>query len=111
MTDQISENKYIEKNPPAIWIPIALSITVYIFGLLHHFSWEVERLIFTITRIPHVAVEASGNVFPLVIGILHLGVSQLFESKRNSYSRRYIIIYWSIASFAMLLLASYGRYR
>jgi hypothetical protein len=107
--DFISVNSNTEKKPPAIWIPIILAITAYIFGLLHHFNWEVERAIFIITRAPGVAIEAIGTIFPLVIGLIHLGISQFFKSKRNSYSRRYIIIYWSIASFVLLLLASFGR--
>jgi len=111
MTDQLSENQNhkLEKQPPPIWVPITLVICAYIWGLLHHFNWELERALFMITQAPSVAIDSIGNIFPLVFGLIHLAISQFFKSKRNSYSRRYIIIYWSIAAFAVLLLASYGR--
>ena len=35
--------------------------------------------------------------------------SKFFESKRNSYFRRYIIIYWSIAAIVLILLAFRGK--
>jgi hypothetical protein len=98
-----------EKRPPSIWAPITLVICAYIGGLLHHFNWEVARAIFMITNAPSVSIDAIGNVFPILLGLIHLAISQFFKSKRNSYSRRYIIIYWSIAAFVALLLASIGR--
>ena len=100
-----------EKKPPVIWVPITLVICAYIWGLLHHFNWEVARAIYMVTNAPSVAIDAIGNIFPIVLGLIHLAISQFFKSKRNSYSRRYIIIYWSIAAFAVLLLASIGRLR
>ena len=98
-----------EKKPPVIWVPITLVICAYIWGLLHHFNWEVARAIYMVTNAPSVAIDAIGNIFPIVLGLIHLAISQFFKSKRNSYSRRYIIIYWSIAAFAVLLLVSNGR--
>ena len=98
-----------EKRPPSIWAPITLVICAYIWGLLHHSNWEVARAIYMITNAPSVSIDAIGNIFPILLGLIHLAISQFFKSKRNSYSRRYIIIYWSIAAFAVLLLASIGR--
>ena len=113
MTDQLSENQNekLEKTPPPIWVPITLVICFHIYGLLHSFNWEVARAIYMVTNAPSVAIDAIGNIFPIVLGLIHLAISQFFKSKRNSYSRRYIIIYWSIAAFAVLLLASIGRLR
>jgi glycerol uptake facilitator-like aquaporin len=62
-----------------------------------------------ITELPGLLIEAMGTAFPIVFGLIHLAISQFFKSKRNSYSRRYIIIYWSIAALLLLLLASCGR--
>ena len=119
MTDQLLENqnqkpekepkKKPQKTPPPIWVPITLVICAYIWGLLLQFKWEVERAIYMITHVPGVLFNAFGMFLMLVLGLIHLVISQFFKSKRNSYSRRYIIIYWSLAAFAVLLLASYGQ--
>ena len=119
MTDQLLENqnqkpekepkKKPQKTPPPIWVPITLVICAYIWGLLLQFKWEVGRAIYMITHAPDVLFEAFGMFLMLVLGLIYLVISQFFKSKRNSYSRRYIIIYWSLAAFAVLLLASYGQ--
>ena len=51
------------------------------------------------------AIDALGAIFPLFLGLIHLGIAQFFESKRNSRSRRRIMIGWSLASIALLLIA------
>ena len=110
MTDQLLENqnqkpeKEPEKKPPPIWVPITLVICFHIYGLLHSFNWEVARAIFTIIKVPSVAIfDTLGYNLAFSIGLIHLAISQFFESKRNSYSRRYIIIFWTIASFFVFL--------
>jgi glycerol uptake facilitator-like aquaporin len=57
---------------------------------------------------PGFLIEAIGTIFLIVFGLLHLASAQFFKSKINSYSRRHTIIYWSIASLLVLLLASRG---
>ena len=101
--------KKTQKTPPPIWVPITLVICAYIWGLLLQFKWEVERAIYMITHVPGVLFDAFGMFLMLVLGLIHLVISQFYKNKRNSYSRRYIIIYWSLAAFALLLLASYGQ--
>ena len=105
MTDQLSENQNqkLEKKPPPIWEPITLFICAYIWGLLLQFKWEVGRAIYMITHAPDVLFEAFGMFLMLVLGLIYLVISQFFKSKRNSYSRRYIIIFWTIASFFVFL--------
>ena len=114
MTDQLLENqnqkpekepeKKPQKKPPPIWIPITLVICFHIYGLLHFFNWEVARAIFTIITVPSVAIfDTLGYNLAFSIGLIHLAISQFFESKRNSYSRRYIIIFWTMVSFVVLL--------
>ena len=114
MTDQLLENqnqkpekepeKKPQKTPPPIWVPITLVICFHIYGLLHSFNWEVARAIFTITKVPSRAIfDTLGYNLAFSIGLIHLAISQFFESKRNSYSRRYIIIFWTIASFFVFL--------
>ena len=109
MTDQLLENqkpekepkKKPQKTPPPIWVPITLVICAYIWGLLLQFKWEVERAIYMITHVPGVLFDAFGMFLMLVLGLIHLVISQFYKNKRNSYSRRYIIIYWSLAAFAL----------
>jgi hypothetical protein len=106
MTDQLSENQNekLEKTPPPIWVPITLVICFHIYGLLHSFNWEVARAIFIINKVPSVAIfDTLGYNLAFSIGLIHLIISQFFKSKRNSYSRRYIIIFWTIASFFVFL--------
>jgi hypothetical protein len=102
---KLSENQKLKKKPPPIWAPITLVTCAYILGLLYAFDLEVERAIFTITESPDLLIDYFGTVFPILLGLIHLAISQFFKSKRNSYSRRYIIIYWSIAAIVVLLLA------
>jgi len=102
-------NESILLNQPPIWVPISLVICAYIWGLLLQFNWEVEKTIYMITHAPEVLYGASGMFLMLVLGLIHLVISQFYKNKRNSYSRRYIIIYWSLAAFVILLLASYGQ--
>ena len=111
MTDQLSENQNqkLEKKPPPIWVPITLVTCSYFLGLLFAFDLEVERAVFTITESPHLLIDYLGTVFPILLGLIHLAISQFFESKRNSYFRRYIIIYWSIAAIVLILLAFRGK--
>ncbi len=97
-----------EKRPPPIWVPITLVICAYILGLLLLFNWEAARAIYIITMSPDVLFDSVGTGL-LMLGLIHLAISQFFKSQRNSYSRRYLIIYWSLAAIAFLLLASYGQ--
>jgi hypothetical protein len=105
MTEALLDNKNqtIEKNPPSIWIPVSLVICAYIGAILFRFEWDIARAIYTLPRAPGAAIESIGAIFPLLMGFVHLAISQFFEGKRNAYTRRYIIIYWSIASIAILL--------
>jgi hypothetical protein len=106
MTDQLSENQNqkLEKTPPPIWVPITLVIGFQIYRLLDYFNWEVAKAIFLITAVPEVNFDVLGHNLAFSFGLIHLAISQFFKSKRNSYSRRYIIIFWTIASFVLFLL-------
>ncbi len=96
------------KEPPAIWVPITLASIAYIGALLFKADWSLEYAVYVYPRVPSMAIDALGAIFPLFLGLLHLGISQFFVSKRNSYSRRRIMIGWSIASLAVLLIAFVG---
>jgi hypothetical protein len=92
-----------QKKPPPIWEPIALVICFHICGVLQFFNWELKKAIFVISEVPSIAIfETLGwNLF-FSIGLLHLVISQFFKSKRNSYTRRYIVIFWTMVSFAIV---------
>jgi hypothetical protein len=96
------------KEPPAIWTPITLVAIAYIGALLFKADWDPGYALYAYPRNPSMAIDALGAIFPLFLGLIHLGISQFFKSKRNSRSRRRIIIGWSVASIAVLLIAFVG---
>lgn len=110
MNDALAANKdqEIAKEPPAIWVPITLAATAYLGALLFKANWSLEYALFAYPRNPSMAIDALGAIFPLLLGFMHLGISQFFVGKRNSYSRRRIMIGWSLASIAVLLIAFFG---
>jgi hypothetical protein len=102
------EDQEIAKEPPAIWVPITLAATAYLGALLFKADWSLEYAVFAYPRNPSMAIDALGAIFPLFLGLVHLGISQYFVSKRNSNSRRRIMIGWSIISLAVLLIVFVG---
>lgn len=98
----------ITKEPPAIWIPITLAATAYVGALQFKADWSLEHAVYAYSRAPSMAIDALGAIFPLFLGLIHLGITQFFVSKRNSYSRRRIMIGWSIVSLAVLFVAFVG---
>jgi hypothetical protein len=105
MNDQLSENQNqnLEKKPPPIWVPITLVVCFHICGVLKLFNWEVRKAIFVISEVPSVAIfDTLGWNLLFSIGLIHLIISQFFKSQRNSYSRRYIVIFWTMVSFVVL---------
>jgi hypothetical protein len=101
-------NKPVEKNPPPIWAPITLAAIAYIGALLFKADWDPGYALYAYPRNPSMAIDALGAIFPLLLGLIHLGISQFFISKRNSRSRRRIMIGWSLASIAVLFVAFVG---
>jgi hypothetical protein len=114
MTDQLLENqnqkpekepkKKPQKTPPPIWVPITLVICFHIYGVLQSFNWDVKKAIFIIGEVPDVAIfDTLLYNLAFSIGLIHLIISQFFKSKRNSYTRRYIVIFWTMVSFVIFL--------
>jgi hypothetical protein len=116
MTDQLLENQKSEKEPekkpqktpqktpPPIWVPITLVICFHIYGVLQSFNWDVKKAIFIIGEVPDVAIfDTLLYNLAFSIGLIHLIISQFFKSKRNSYTRRYIVIFWTMVSFVIFL--------
>jgi hypothetical protein len=101
----ISKDQEITKEPPAIRVPITLAAIAYIGALLFKADWNLEYALFMYPRVPSMAIDALGGAFPLFLGLIHVGISQFFVSKRNSYSRRRIMIGWSWVSIAVLFVA------
>ena len=102
---QADKDQETTKEPPAIWVPIALAATAFMGALLFKADWSVEYAVFAYPRNPSMAIDALGAIFPLFLGLIHVGISQFFASKRNSYSRRRIMIGWSWVSIAVLFVA------
>ena len=101
---QMDNNEEIKNMPPSIWIPITLAVCGYILAILFTYDFEVSRAIYMTIGLPFsTAVEALGASVLLLIGVVHLVISQLFKSKRNSRSRRNIMIFWSTANIALVL--------
>ena len=96
------------KPAPPLWIPIGLAATAYVGALLFNAKWSLQYALYVYPRNPEMAIDALGAAFPLLLGLIHLAISQCFKSKRNSRSRRRIMIGWSIASLAVLLVAFVG---
>ena len=103
----MTENLH-ETPPPSIWTPIALAAGAYFGALLFKADWSLDYALYAYPRNPSMAIDALGAIFPLFLGLIHLGISQFFISKRNSRSRRRIMIGWSLASLAVLLIAFAG---
>jgi hypothetical protein len=101
-------DKSVEKNPPPIWAPITLAAIAYIGALLFKADWDPEYALYAYPRNPSMAIDAIGAIFPLFLGLIHLGISQFFKSKRNSRSRRRIMTGWSLVSIVVLLIAFVG---
>jgi hypothetical protein len=104
----VGKDQEITQEPPAIWVPITLAVIAYIGALLFKADWDIGYALYAYPRVPSMAIDALGAIFPLFLGLIHLGISQFFVSKRNSYSRRRIMIGWSLASIAVLLIAFVG---
>ena len=101
---QMDNNEEIKNMPPSIWIPITLAVCGYILAILYVYDFEVSRAIYMTIGLPFsTAVDALGTSVLLLIGVVHLVISQLFKSKRNSRSRRNIMIFWSTANIALVL--------
>ena len=95
--------------PPPIWLPISLAAIAYLGALLFKAKWDLGYALYAYPQNPSMAIEALGAIFPLwFLGLIHLGISQFFVSKRNSYSRRRIMIGWLLVSIAILLFAFFG---
>jgi hypothetical protein len=99
----------VEENnkPPALWIPISLFFAAWGMAVLHAHKWEIDRAIWMVSRDPGYLIEALGAAFPLLIGLIHLLISQFFKNKRNPSSRRKIIIGYSIAAISILLFVAF----
>ena len=104
----VDKDQETTKEPSAIWVPITLAAIAYIGALLFKAKWDLEYALYAYPRAPSMAVEALGAIFPLFLGLIHLGISQFFVSRRNSRSRRRIMIWWSLLSIAVLLIAFVG---
>ena len=100
----MDNNEEIKNMPPSIWIPITLAVCGYILAILFTYDFEVSRAIYMTIGLPfYTAVDALGASFLLLIGVVHLVISQLFKKKRNSLSRRNIMNFWTTANIALLL--------